>query len=159
MDKADPEEPEIPEDYEQGTLVRVPGVEEELRHHSEIAAATILVYGRPTCPSVPPVLRLLDEAGVAYDYVNVRQDFEAAARLRQITGGYESVPTLVFPDGRTLIEPGTAALRRALHEAGSAGAPTAPPAATDHARLSNRVYWLLALIGLALLAAVAISIQ
>lgn len=119
----------------------------------------ITVYGRPTCPSVPGVLRLLDEAGVAYDYVNVRQDFEAAARLRQITGGYESVPTLVFPDGRTLIEPGTAALRRALREADPTGQQPAPPAAPARARFSNRVYWLLALIGLALVIAVVISIQ
>ncbi len=119
----------------------------------------ILVYGRPTCPSVPPVLRLLDEAGAAYDYVNVRQDFEAAARLRQITGGYESVPTLVFPDGRILVEPGTAALRRALQEAGPAGGRPVSNAAATRAALSNPVYWLLALVGLALLITFVISIQ
>ena len=120
---------------------------------------TILVYGRPACPSVPPVLRLLDEAGAAYEYVNVRQDFEAAARLRQITGGYESVPTLVFPDGRTLIEPGTAALRRALQEAGPAGGQPISTAAMARAGLSNPVYWLLVLIALALIVATVISMQ
>jgi len=119
----------------------------------------ILVYGRPTCPSVPPVLRLLDEAGVAYDYVNVRQDFEAAARLRQITGGYESVPTLVFPDGRILVEPGTAALRRALQEAAPAGDRPAVPTAAARPAWRNPVYWLLALIAFVLVVAAVISIQ
>lgn len=119
----------------------------------------ILVYGRPACPSVPGVLRLLDEAGAAYEYVDVRQDFEAAARLRQITGGYESVPTLVFPDGRTLIEPGIVALRRALQEAGPAGGQPIATAAAARAGLSNPVYWLLALVALGLVVAVVISIQ
>ena len=122
-------------------------------------ADRILVYGRPTCPSVPPVLRLLDEAGAVYEYVNVRQDFEAAARLRQITGGYESVPTLVFPDGRTLVEPGTAALRRALQEAGPAGGTPVSEVAAARAALSNPVYWILALIALGLVVAVLVSIQ
>jgi mycoredoxin len=117
----------------------------------------ILLYGRRTCPSVPPVLRLLDEAGAAYEYVDVRQDFDAAARLRQITGGYESVPTLVFPDGRTLVEPGTAALRRALQEAGPAGGQPVSTAATIRAALSNPVYWVMALIALALVVAIIIQ--
>ena len=125
----------------------------------EETANLILVYGRPTCPSVPPVLRLLDEAGASYVYVNVRQDFEAAARLRQITGGYESVPTLVFPDGRTLVEPSTAALRRALQEAGPAGGRPVSNVAATRAALSNPVYWVLAIIALALVVAVVISSQ
>lgn len=117
----------------------------------------IVVYGRPSCPTVPPVLRLLDEAGVAYEYVNVRQDFEAAARLRQITGGYESVPTLVFPDGRTLIEPGTAALRSALQAAGPAGGQPISPAAAARATFANPVYWVLALIALALVVLIIVQ--
>ncbi len=119
----------------------------------------ILVYGRPYCPGVPGVLRLLDEAGVAYDYVNIRQDFEAAARLRQITGGYESVPTLVFPDGRTLIEPGRAALRRALQEANPGGDRPDAPAAVARPALRNPMYWLLALIAMVLVVAFLLAIQ
>ncbi len=114
----------------------------------------ITVYGRPNCPSVPPVLRLLDTAGVEYQYVDIRQDYEAAARLRAITGGYESVPTLVFSDGRTMVEPGTMSLRRALQEAGQGGEALDSPAAAVRAGLSNPVYLVMALIALALIVAV-----
>lgn len=96
-------------------------------------------------------------AGVAYEYVNIRQDYEAAARLRAITGGYESVPTLVFPDGRTLVEPGMMSLRRALQEAGQGGATLDSPVAAVRAGLSNPVYIIMALIALALIVAVWLS--
>lgn len=116
--------------------------------------AAVLVYGRPFCPGVPPVLQLLDAAEVGYDYIDIRQDEEAAARLRAITGGYESVPTLVFADGRTLVEPSALSLRRALQAAGQGGAALDSPVAAVRAGLSNPVYWVLVLVTLALVAAV-----
>ena len=115
---------------------------------------SLTVYGRPFCPSVPPVIRLLDAAGVAYDYIDIRQDEEAAARLRAITGGHESVPTLVFADGRTLVEPSTLSVRRALQEAGQGSAALDSPVAAVRAGLSNPVYLVLALLALALTLAV-----
>ncbi|MCA9867622.1 MAG: hypothetical protein KIS95_09245 [Anaerolineae bacterium] len=119
--------------------------------------ATLLVYGRPFCPGVPPVRQLLDAAGVAYDYVDIREDREAAARLREITGGYESVPTLVFADGRTLVEPSAFSLRRALQEGGQGGAALDSPVAAVRAGLSNPVYWVMALLALALMVAFWLS--
>lgn len=114
----------------------------------------IVVFGRPNCPSVPPVLRLLDAAGVPYDYVNIREDADAAAQLRAITGGFESVPTLIFPDGRTLVEPGTIKLRQLLQEGAPEGEEVVTTAEAVRAGLSNPVYVILALIALALIIAV-----
>jgi glutaredoxin len=116
-------------------------------------SGTIIVYGRPGCPGLRPVLNLLHKGGVPYDYVNIREDAAAAARLRALAGGNESVPTVVLPDGRVLVEPGTIGLRRALQEAGLVGEALTPAAAVQ-AGLSNRVYWALALIALALIIAV-----
>lgn len=115
----------------------------------------LLLYGRPGCPMVPPVRALLDEAGVAYVYLNVRQDAEAALKLRELTGGYESVPTVVLPGGRVLVEPGVVALRRALGEMGIGNQPGA--GSTLKAGLMNPVYVIMALIALALAVAVAVS--
>ena len=56
----------------------------------------------------------LDRAGINYAYVNIRQDEAARARVREINGGCESVPTLVFPDGSTLTEPSTSLLNQKL---------------------------------------------
>jgi mycoredoxin len=81
----------------------------------------LVVYGHPGCPMVYPVRRLLDEQSVPYDYVNIHQDIEARGRVREINRGYESVPTLVFPDGSTLTEPSLSALRRQLEKHGYIG--------------------------------------
>lgn len=78
----------------------------------------LVVYGHPACPQLPPVLGLLKSANVDYTYVNIHQDDVARARVRTINEGYESVPTLVFPDGSTLTEPSAGQLTRKLHTYG-----------------------------------------
>ncbi len=81
-------------------------------------AERIVVYGHPGCPAVPPVTAMLSQAKVAYDYVNIRQQPQAAAQVRAINNGNESVPTLVFPDGSTLTEPSAGELKRKLEAMG-----------------------------------------
>ena len=61
---------------------------------------------------------MLSQAKVAYDYVNIRQQPQAAAQVRAINNGNESVPTLVFPDGSTLTEPSAGELKRKLEAMG-----------------------------------------
>lgn len=78
----------------------------------------ITVYGHPGCPAVGPVTAMLTQAKVAYDYVNIRQHPQAAAQVRAINNGNESVPTLVFPDGNTLTEPSAGVLKRKLEVLG-----------------------------------------
>ena len=117
--------------------------------------SSLIVYGRPNCPMVPPVRALLDEAGIEYTYLDIRQDADAAVRLRELTGGYESVPTVVLPDGRVLVEPGTMRLRKALAETGHGNDPGL--GGTLKAGLSNPVYPILLLIALALVLAAALS--
>ena len=115
---------------------------------------SLIVYGRPGCPGVSPVLRLLESAGAAYQYVDIRQDPAAAARLRELTGGYESVPTVVMPDGRVLVEPGTLKLRKVLQEGAPEGEEVVSTGEAVRAGLSNPVYIILALIALGLIVAV-----
>ncbi len=78
----------------------------------------IIVYAHSFCPSVPAVLGILKRAKVDYEYINIHRDYEARNRVREINNGYESVPTLVFPDGSTLTEPSEAELTRKLKAAG-----------------------------------------
>ncbi len=78
----------------------------------------IIVYGHPSCLMVPPVMGVLKQASVVVDYVNIRQDPQAAQRVREINTGNESVPTLVFPDGSTLTEPSTGELVTKLEAMG-----------------------------------------
>lgn len=78
----------------------------------------IIVYGHPTCPMVPPVLGFLSQTDAEYEYVNIRQDETAANHVREINRGYESVPTLIFPDDTTLTEPSIRQLQQKLAELG-----------------------------------------
>lgn len=78
----------------------------------------IIVYGTKTCPSVRPVRGMLDRAGALYDYIDASQNLAARIRLQEINDGYESVPTLVFPDQSTLTEPSLVQLRTRLEAEG-----------------------------------------
>ncbi len=104
---------------------------------------------------VPPVRALLDEAGVEYTYLDIRKDSDAAVRLRQLTGGFDSVPTVVLPGGQVLVEPSVARLRKALKEIGQPD--DAGLGGTLKAGLSNPVYPVLLLIALALAVAIALA--
>ncbi len=79
---------------------------------------TIILYGHPTCPNLGPVKGLLAQSKVKFDYIDIHQDGAAAARVRAINHGNESVPTLVFPDGSTLTEPTVGELQSKLKSLG-----------------------------------------
>lgn len=78
----------------------------------------IIVYGHPTCPALGPVKGLLTHSKVKFEYIDIHQDNVAAARVRAINNGNESVPTLVFPDGSTLTEPTVGELQSKLESLG-----------------------------------------
>ena len=75
---------------------------------SEILPGTL--YWRPGCPYCSRLQRKLARAGVRLEERNIWADREAAARLRAITGGDETVPTLVLGE-ESLVNPSP---RRAL---------------------------------------------
>ena len=74
----------------------------------------VMLYGTSICPMVPPARSMLERVNVAYEYVNISHDVQARTLVREINGGNESVPTLVFPDGITLTEPSSVMLKDKL---------------------------------------------
>jgi mycoredoxin len=78
----------------------------------------IILYGSPICAMVPSVRGTLERANADYEYVDIFGDAQARARVREINRGYESVPTLVFPDGSTLTEPSPNELKAKLKTLG-----------------------------------------
>ena len=78
----------------------------------------LIFFGGPTCGRVPAVREALEQFSVVYQYVDIARDAEGRQRVREINRGYESVPTLVFPDGSTLTEPSTPELKAKLGEFG-----------------------------------------
>ena len=85
----------------------------------------IMVYGHAACPGVRPVKGLLRRTGVEFAYIDIHQDRAAAAQVRALNNGSESVPTLVFPDGSTLTEPTVGELKAKLESLGYQVGPVA----------------------------------
>lgn len=79
---------------------------------------TIKMYAHNACPMVPSVIALLKGANADYEYINIHQDIEAREYVREVNNGFESVPTLLFPDGSTLTEPSTGELKTKLNAIG-----------------------------------------
>ena len=57
---------------------------------------------------------VLDRLGVVYVEIDIDEDPGAAATVLAINGGYRTVPTVVMPDGRVLVEPSRQTLISAL---------------------------------------------
>lgn len=78
----------------------------------------VTLYGTPICPMIAPVRNLLKRADVEFTYVDISRDAEAKAVVREVNNGNESVPTLVFADGKTLTEPSQQQLQTVLEQRG-----------------------------------------
>ncbi|NJN16921.1 MAG: mycoredoxin [Oscillochloris sp.] len=74
----------------------------------------ILVYGTSWCPDCRRATRVLDQQGAAYHYINIEDDPQAAAYVVEVNKGFQSVPTIVFPDGSILVEPSSRELQAKL---------------------------------------------
>lgn len=73
----------------------------------------ITVYWRPGCAFCSRLLRWIDRAGLTTTRRNIWEDPEAAAVVRAITGGDETVPTVVV-GGHGLVNPSPRALQAAI---------------------------------------------
>ena len=74
----------------------------------------IVMYGTSWCGDCARSKRLLDRHNVEYQWINIEEVPEAADTVRHINNGVQSVPTIVLPDGRVLIEPSDKELSSAL---------------------------------------------
>ena len=84
------------------------------------APAPITVYGTRWCMDCHLAKHVLDKAGTAYEWIDIAEDDGAARKVAEIDGGLRRVPTIVFPDGRVLVEPSVSQLRHALDGPSSA---------------------------------------
>jgi len=102
----------------------------------------VTVYWRPGCGFCHILRRELDRAGVTRDEVNIWEDPAAAARVRSVARGNETVPT-VFVDDRALVNP---TLTEVLNALGRREADPDPVGAQAHGRRpgARGVLWSLA---------------
>jgi mycoredoxin len=74
----------------------------------------IKVYATTWCSDCMMAKHVLDAREIAYEYIDIDLAPEAAELVQRINGGYRSVPTILFPDGRVLVEPSRLELEAAL---------------------------------------------
>ena len=56
----------------------------------------------------------LDQAGIAYDEIDIERDPEAATFVEGVNGGNQTVPVIRYPDGSTATNPPLAQVQTTL---------------------------------------------
>ncbi len=65
----------------------------------------IRLIGADWCPDCRRSKTFLGQHRIAYEYVNMEQNPDAAAEVERLNGGRRIIPTIVFADGSFLVEP------------------------------------------------------
>jgi mycoredoxin len=73
----------------------------------------VTLYWRPWCPYCRNLRRQVRKAKLTVHEINIRKDPAAAARVREITGGDETVPTVTV-GSTSLVNPSIAELLAAV---------------------------------------------
>ncbi len=74
----------------------------------------IIIYGTSWCGGSRRAKRMFEQNNIPFRWVDIDQDKEARSLVEKINNGFRSVPTIVFPDGSTLVEPSDARLAEKL---------------------------------------------
>jgi thioredoxin reductase (NADPH) len=74
----------------------------------------IVVYSTVWCPDCKRAKNFLGEQRIPYVNVDIEQDPEGMFFVEKVNNGKRIIPTIVFPDGSTLVEPSNAALAEKL---------------------------------------------
>jgi len=75
----------------------------------------IIVYGTTWCGDCHRSNRFLDQHEIPYNFVNIDHDKEGEQYVLKVNKGMRSVPTILFQDGSTLVEPSNAELAQKLN--------------------------------------------
>jgi glutaredoxin-like protein len=76
-------------------------------------ASAVTVYWRPGCPFCNSLFRQLERAEIAHERINIWDDPAAAAVVRGIANGNETVPTVVV-GGIGMVNPSATQVAAAL---------------------------------------------
>jgi mycoredoxin len=74
----------------------------------------VIMYSANWCGDCRRSKRLMDELNVAYTIIDVENEEAAAEKVREINGGDQIIPVIVFADGSHLSEPSDIDLKAKL---------------------------------------------
>jgi mycoredoxin len=76
----------------------------------------LTMYTTPWCGYCKRLKRQLAADGIEMTEIDIEQDQAAAEFVMSVNGGFQTVPTVVFPDGSALTNPSAATVKARLHE-------------------------------------------
>ncbi len=65
----------------------------------------IVMYATQRCPDCARVKAYFESHHIPYQLVLLEEDEQAVQFVTRLNRGFNSVPTLIFPDGSILVEP------------------------------------------------------
>jgi glutaredoxin-like protein len=77
-------------------------------------AEEIRVYGTNWCPDCARAKKVLNQHQIAFKWIDIERDPEAADYVVKVNNGNRSVPTIIFPDGTRLVEPSNSELEKKI---------------------------------------------
>ena len=79
-------------------------------------AQPLTMYTTPWCAFCKRLKRQLAADGIEMSEIDIEQDPAAADYVMSVNGGFQTVPTVVFPDGSALSNPSAATVKERLRE-------------------------------------------
>lgn len=79
-----------------------------------MSQTNIKLYGTDWCSDCKRSKKFLGEQRIHYEYINIEENMEEQAYVRELQKGGLTIPTIVFEDGSVLIEPSNAELAAKL---------------------------------------------
>jgi len=76
----------------------------------------LTMYTTPWCGYCRRLKSQLAREGIESTEVDIEREPEAADFVMAVNGGYQTVPTLLFPDGSTLTNPSVRTVKQRLQE-------------------------------------------
>jgi mycoredoxin len=74
----------------------------------------LIMYTTSWCGFCRNLKRQLNKAGIEVSEVDIERDQAAADYVMSVNGGNQTVPTILFPDGTTLVNPSAAQVQTRL---------------------------------------------
>ncbi len=81
-----------------------------------LTPSQIVMYVTENCADCVRVKKYFDSKNISHLRIGLEGDEKATEFVKQVNRGYRSVPTIVFPDGSILVEPGWEELNRKLSQ-------------------------------------------
>jgi thioredoxin reductase (NADPH) len=79
-----------------------------------MSQTNIKLYGTDWCSDCKRSKKFLGEQRIHYEYINIEENMDEQAYVRELQKGGLTIPTIVFEDGSVLIEPSNAELAAKL---------------------------------------------